>query len=159
MKYYQQADLNELRNTNNKSKIALIAISVVFAIFNTLLIIFSKYETKLLFKIILSIGNSLIICGLIFVITFFFIPSKKMIKHFEMIMQKSPVFSEGIVKEISEKSISLSSFIKVFEVRVQTESGDKLLYLLENFEIEKDVLNSNLRFEVCDNFIRGYEKL
>ena len=159
MKYYQLDELNKFRRTNHKSKIAIIAISIFFVVFNTLLIIFSKYETKLLFKILLSVGNSLIICGLIFVITYFFIPSSKLAHHFETVMSKSSTLVEGIVKEISEKPISLSMFIKVYQVRVKTEENERLLYLLENFEIEQEILDSNIKFEVSDNFIRSYEKL
>ena len=160
MKYYQLDDLNKLMKTNNKSKIAIIAISVLFVLYTALIIIFSKYEMKLLFKILLIVGDSLIICGLIFVITYFFIPSKKMIKHFESVMGKSPTFIEGKVEEISKKPLSLASSIRVYQIRVKTlENDTKVLYFLDIFEIEDDILNTNIRFETVNNFIKGYEKI
>lgn len=109
------------------------------------------------FIYVVSLFGILFACLSIFSLSYFFF-YQRTYRHIENVMDDNTYHFYGQVKEISDKTITISSEIKAYEVLIEGDKEKKIAYLWENFDLNQIKKNNFYSFEISDHFIQRISK-
>ena len=154
MKLYNQKDLQLLLKKTKKSFIFFVVFLSLTIISIGAFVIFATYEKKALFEIIGSV------CSLVLaLLTIYYIDRtsyfKRLATEYINIFNEKGQEINAVVKEVNQRTITLSDKSVVYEITYIDRKKERILYLSSLFEndIKKD---KQYRFISAFNYIKEY---
>ena len=147
----------EIENKINKKRIiSIIVLSIIiflFVLFTALMIVFVNKEQLLMFEIVGSIVDILLIIPIIYYSTIVIPTNKSYKKYVELMNKQNPNALFGKVISISNDLTILVPGVKAYEVEILVEQQYKKIFLVDVFKKDYLKINESYRFQIVSNFI------
>ena len=156
MKKYSKEELLNINKTIKKVIIVnLIIFIVLLSLFIYLLIIASR-DYSLLFKVLLSLvlfldGSSVIVCFIMY-----YHPLYILYRHINNVVSSNSINMTIKVDKIDDLS-TITNGIRAYQIYTTVDNNKKILYLNPDFNTLDFDVNSTLKVEVSNNYIKTYE--
>ena len=139
-----------------KRIISIIVLSIIiflFVLFTALMIVFVNKEQLLMFEIVGSIVDILLITPLIYYSTIVIPTNKSYKKYVELMNKQNPNELFGKVISISNDLTILVPGVKAYEVEILVEQQYKKIFLVDVFKKDYLKINESYHFQIVSDFI------
>lgn len=139
-----------------KRIISIIVLSIIiflFVLFTALMIVFVNKEQLLMFEIVGSIVDILLIIPIIYYSTIVIPTNKSYKKYVELMNKQNPNELFGKVISISNDLTILVPGVKAYEVEILVEQQYKKIFLVDVFKKDYLKINESYHFQIVSDFI------
>ena len=147
----------EIENKINRKRIiSIIVLSIIillFVLFTALMIAFVNKEQLLMFEIVGSIVDILLIIPIIYYSTIVIPINKSYKKYVELMNKQNPNEVFGKVISISNDLTILVPGVKAYEVEILVEQQYKKIFLVDVFKKDYLKINESYHFQIVSDFI------
>ena len=155
IKLYNDKDLQVIEKKKKVALLLLILSFVIFAIGLTVFLILSSYKTRLLFSIIASIFETIVVLiGLYFIFKFNYL--KRIYTEYKTLLSSAYKKVECEILKCSDFITTLPDRSRCHEVLVSIDDKEVIYYLSEIFNY-KDIKEGKALILVASDYIVGYE--
>ena len=152
MKYYDEALKKQVHRGKVSSASWMGAFLGLLVLFLILSILFVSRKTRSLF-FGLSIGISLLLCLLFAFFLGKLLYYLKIEKHVKRILSSEEKRITSPVLSFSEKPFTHVSGVRAYEVKIEAEGKERIVYLLSDFQ-EKLTVGDTYDFVLADSFLK-----
>lgn len=153
MRFYRQEDLNNINKKKKSSLIFVIAFAVTFVITLLVFVIISTYKTRLLFSIISSVIEIIIV---IFEIYFIgkYLYLRRISNEYATLLNAKDEIIRCEILSCSDFFTTLPDRSRCYEVLVKKEDEESIYYLSEIFNRD-DIKPGICEVAVSSDYIKG----
>lgn len=158
--FFNQNELNRLNKQYKIVRLILLFCILVFATVFTLLLVFASYDNKALF-IVIGVSSLTIVVWVIIYLLFFIKRLSKNRYLYGQILNGKITKLNGVITYVGDYSITITSSIKVFEIRLMVKNCVFNLYLLDCFDKSYFNVDKKISVDIVSEYIHGvttYEK-